>query len=104
MTVPSQQEKVAAYAAGMAKALKEAGLVKIAVNDDVQLTDDDTVRNPADGLASLFEKQDTVNLARPMPDNLTRRGRQGRTRWGAQGPGGAADTLKSYGASDDSIS
>jgi len=96
--------KSAAYAAGAAQALKDAGLVKLAVNDDTSVSA--TAANsssPADGLADFFNMQKKFKIPKPMPDNITKRTKSDPgVSWGKKMNGASADRLSNYGLSNSS--
>lgn len=63
-----------AYARGVARALKLAGLLSTPINDDVSLASKDstaTKEGPAEQLAEILQKSQTSALDPQSPDNTT---------------------------------
>lgn len=89
-----------AYAVGVAIALKEAGLVKIALSDDTDLNDTgQRAQNPAEEIEAMIKSIEIPTQQRIMPDNITKitgKDFEVGSNWGPQGSPSSSGTFNQF--------
>jgi hypothetical protein len=98
--------KKIAYAQGVARALKDAGLIKVAINPPTNL--ETQAPDDSEELANILKEYSPPEVeSTPGPDNTTKRKKPHdvtRTEWGAEGEPGEDNTLDRFSRSDDETS
>ena len=98
--------KLAYYASGVAAALKEFGMVKVAVSDDINISDEqqNTPDNQADELARVFSGMGPMHMGKQSPDNTTKKDpKEKDVNWGAPNTPTTSETLDRFSISADII-